>query len=481
MRIRAGVIGADPNIDAALSPAVQAVYNGLSATDRENYLKEYGSWVGTGLRFERLRDDMAFAQDKEKKKEAIDKGKRLIERIVDLQPGRIYLKSYKIQKRLDGAIDNLVATYGDTAVSPEQRKPDLMQKIQSNLLFLESKMYQLREPLLDNGLTFDGRVGTPISLVDHVLPQVGGPGFLPYPDAWAATDEFRVLVLEDFNRNKNSEGSWTREDGQRVYKTEQEGHFREFIEAREYNHGFTLWSGDAPVDEFNMSAVGPTGTFSRRARENKSIGEANVMITQLLTDTKYIRTPDEVFGHLTGIYAKIADWDASMAKEVVTWLSEGLLKFYGSTGPAKIPIIGGIMKSFPDEIRGLVTLPGHLPLIGKPIGKGIKAAVRGIGHIPVVGETLQTTLEDASLYITGSFAQRCFGKRAPVWHAAEMRYFIKNLMQDHGYINPQQAKLLEGRMGARFHDWFIDVADSVAPLLAVVILLWLIKEAAEEA
>ncbi|MDP3941305.1 MAG: hypothetical protein Q8Q49_03250 [bacterium] len=491
MRVLVGEDPADATIGATLSPQAQAIYNGLNEGQKEQYLKEYGNWIGTGLRFEKLRPDMAFEKDEAIKKKAIEKGKHIIGRIVDLQPGRIYLKSYKIQTRLKDDITNLTTMYGDTALPKEKRPAALMQKIQNNLLFLESKMYQYREDLLSRGFSFDGIYGEAITL-EEVKAMIDLNGItLPHPEAWDATDEFRNLIRADFDDNKESKGSWEREagdasyqHGHQVYRTERVGHYGEFIDGREYNHGFTLWSGDAPVDEFNMSAVGPTGAFSRRARENKSIGEANVMISKLLSDIKYIRTPDQLFGHLTGIYSKIADWDATMAKEVVTWLSESVLKFYAASGPSKIPIIGGILKTFPDQIRGIVTLPGHLPLIGKftdkYVDRAVKGTVRGIGKIPVVGKSFENALEDASLYITGSFAQRMYGKRAPVWHASETRYFIKNLMEEHGYIKPHQAKTLVDRMTARTHDWFLDVGGQFAPVLAIVILFWLLKEASED-
>ena len=439
--------------------------------NEDEYIKEYGNWIGTGFRFERLRGDLLSPKEDTKTK-AEEASKRLLGRMVDLQPGRVFFKSYKVQSRLNPALDALAAELGygrstpvDAAVpedKPGRASSIMMQRVSDNLLFLESKMHQMRETLLDDGFTFHGTDGTTAISLDEVLDRVGEAN-LPHadPNDMEATQRFRELMNQDFAEYQDNKGHWEEmpdhgHGKSKEYTSEEEGYHQEFIYNREYNHAFTLWSGDAPVDEFNMAATGPTGGFARRARENQSVGEANQLLTGMLSDLKYIRTPDEAFGHLTKIYSKIADYDAEKAKETVTYLSEGLLKLFGATGLAKIPILGGAIKTWPQAFQGITRGLGKIPVVGKPFGW-------------------------ASEYMTGSAAQMIFDNpRMPVWHATEMRYFIQNLLYEKGYISKPQMKDLANHMTARKLDVNIDLWQTMAPLLSVAILIWLLKESSED-
>lgn len=506
------------------------------------YQNEYSSWIGTGLRLERMRGDLLGIVNGMEEKSTEGKGKlseknqnqitaaeNLLERIAELQPHRLFLKSYKMQKRFDGALldahhghgggDHGHAENGFDAQSFPGRFKAIekqMPQVFDNLHFLETKMLQLREELLGEGYVFDkyGRDdsfpydkdkmhplhGKEITL-DVVLEKIGGPKNLPHKDDWAATQEFRKLVMLDFNHYKDKKGYWTEEHGHKIYKTLEEGQFREFIYAREYNHGFTLWDGDAPKDEFNMAATGPTGGYIRRARENKDVGEANMLITGMFSDLKYMQTPDEAFKHLAEIYSKIQSYDAGMAKETMVYLTEGLLKFYGSTGVTNAPILGMIVENYPGLIPALYKMPYKIPkaiidntamLIPKAILKGMKMAGKKeavdkwdakivamkekLGKIPGVAAA-----KDLDAYFTGSFAQQVFeGKRAAVWRAYDKHYLIQHLLSEHGYITPEQAKYLKGISSGRSIDVGANFVSFFGPFIALAIVLFLLKESTDD-
>src|SRR6185369_8187650 len=71
----------------------------------EKHMDEYTNWVGTGIRFEMLRGDLAkfnSHEDEDQKhfKDALGEAKGLIERMVTLQPNRLYGISPWIRERV---------------------------------------------------------------------------------------------------------------------------------------------------------------------------------------------------------------------------------------------------------------------------------------------------------------------------------------------------------------------------------------------
>jgi hypothetical protein len=520
MRVMSGEI-VDPDDRIQVSNQVQRVFNSLNNDQKARYQNEYSNWIGTGLRLERNRRPNQDSGSGE-----VMESKKVLFSIARLQPGRMFLKSYKMQKRLKGEVD---AWYRSAPVDhndPKMTSAKVLLQVQNNLLFLESKMYQMRDVLLREGYTFDGVenkhdasgklipeladvIGKEITLeVVMERLQVSGEG-LPHPELMDATFKFRDLVLNDFKKNKDATGHWEDPSAHhdahgdahgghhgKKFRSELEGQYQEFIYNREYNHGYTLWSGDAPVDEFDMSATGPTGAFIRRARENKDVGEANGLIIGLLQDLKYIRTPDQAFKHLTEIYGKIQSYDASMAKETVTYLTEGILKFYGSTGLSNTPILGMIVDNYPGLIPALYKAPYTIPnKIITFLPKGVLKTMRIFGANEAVDKWDKKVkdvkdkfkglpgVESAmglDQYFTGSFAQRFYGKQAPVWKAYERHYMIQRLLLEHGYITPEQGKYLKDVSTSRPKDVVAHMTSFFGPFIAMAVVLYLIKEGAEE-
>jgi hypothetical protein len=476
---------------------------------REEYLEEYSRWMGTGLRFELLRYGLDAGDEG-----AIAKGKDLLERIVELQPGRIFLKSIKIQERLAGRIEALNNQHKESisvGEVVEQLRRDyvaanngaepseadmsrfrteaseaghdsrrsisknvMMQKVQENLLHLERLMYNNREQILAKGHTFDGKLeelqGRRRFSLHNVHEWFGeggeggaNPGSLPNPEAWDATQDFMRIMREDFATYADHHGEWHEHGGHRDFTYQEEGYYQEFIQNREYNHAYTLWSGDSPIDEFNMGGTGASGAFARRAGENQSTGEANNMIIGFLGEMGNFQTADEIYNQLSGIYTKIKDYDLSMAKKTVTFLAEAACKMYAATGTANAPLGDLFIDRYwwPKLFDGIGSLATTLKLPGN---KKIKQKMTALG--------------DAT---TGSLAQRLWDNpRAMVWHPTDMRYLIVDKLMKHGKITPEQKNELVNHVTARSWDALFDKANTIGPLLAIAMTIYILKKASED-
>jgi len=259
---------------------------------------EYGKWIGTGLRFEKLRGDLAKLKSKDNKTKqegetAFESAKQLMERIVDLQPQRLYLVSERIRGRL-----NLGMT------------PDEVSKALFGLSTMESTIYARREQLLSQGKTFDT-----LNLDDFydVITDVGEREL---------AKRFAGAVKADFNTN-------------------QEKYWQEFVHDREYTHGFVLWTGDVPVDEFNMVVLGDTGGYARRLRDNKAQTEAFSKEMDLLGNLGNIQEPEQLIAALDEVYKKIAEYDAPKAKNAIADKAIMLLKFYKEASFVDMLPVGG--------------------------------------------------------------------------------------------------------------------------------------------
>ena len=204
-----------------------------------------------------------------------------------LQPHRLYLASREIRGRLD---PNL---------SPEQKQN--ISKILENLSLVENALLAERETLLDNGETFD------TITLDNFF------NIIQDPRERAEAQDFARKVLQDHARNGE------------LYNNE-------FIYKREYKHGFVLWSGDAPVDEFNMAALGPTGGSARRARDNNMQAEAAQEEIKLLMSLRKVKESEEVVEGLMAIYDKIGVYDTRKAKQAIFEKAEGIARTCHAAG-----------------------------------------------------------------------------------------------------------------------------------------------------
>jgi hypothetical protein len=263
---------------------------------------EYANWIGTGLRFEKLRGALANPAKKAEYEAAKVKAENLLERMATLQPHRMYLVSERIRSRL---------YFGGIPMTQDQ-----ISKALFGLSRMESAFYAKREELLNEGKTFDQ-----LSL-DNFYSVITDP------TERALAGRLAFAVKEDFNRNQNL-------------------YWKEFVTDRESTHGFVLWSGDAPVDEFNMVALGDTGGYARRFRDNKAQTEAFGKEMELLGNLKHVQNADQLVAGLEEVYKKIAEYDAPKAKEAVLEKAIMLLKFFKEESFADyLPVYGPLRRLF---------------------------------------------------------------------------------------------------------------------------------------
>lgn len=351
----------------------------------EDYKNEYANWIGTGLRLERLRGDLSNLRSKdskqrEKANSAKAKAEKIIGQMVNLQPHRLYLVSREIRERLD--------------ISDAQKQN--ISKILENLSLVENKLLYERETLLDNGETFETLT------LDRFFDTIEDP------QERADAEGFAQKVRQDYEKNR------------KLYNDE-------FIYKREYKHGFVLWSGDAPVDEFNVAALGPTGGSARRARDNTMQAEAIQEELKLLSNLRKIQEPEEVVEALTAIYDKLSIYDTGKAKQAIFEKAEGIAKFFAADWFTKIPYAGQIMR-----------LAGH-----------------------------------------GSFAQTVYGRSAPVWEASKTRHLFL-LLKNRQLITDEHYKNLQENVFSGNIDVAIDVGGTIAELLAIAMMLYLIEQSLKE-
>lgn len=385
--------------------------------EREVYENEYSNWIGTGARLERIRGRIEDYKEKlasgdkktiEETEEALNSARGILSRMAELQPHRLFSVSEDIRNRIASQIES------------EGWSPSDIEIITGNLQMVESELYRNREALLDRGETF-----STVSLDEFydriIVASRNEQGELIFDDNGnividqAATDiqraqvrRFAEIIKEDFARNGE------------LYE-------KEFITLREYKHGFVLWSGDIPIDEFNVAAIGPTGGFARRARDNKNQSEAAVEEIALLSSLKYIKTPEQAFAALARIYDKVAAYDSGKAKQGTMEKAEGIMKFFMADGVTNIPIMGQALK-----------VAGH-----------------------------------------SSLAQLLYGKTAGVWEAVDRRNFINDL-KNKKLIDARQYKHLEKYCNSSKIDVGVNLASTMSQLLAIAILLYMAQKVASE-
>lgn len=386
---------------------MKARFEEKGLTPSEEQLNEYGKWIGTGLRFERLRGSLANLDNleqrlksneeetRDKAKKALDakkKAPQLIQRIVDLQPARLYLASKTIQDSVQEEIKN-------AGYTKEQ-----INKILENLTLAEAKLFQSREQILDGELK-DKAKGDSFDTVKL-------EGFL----SDATTDATELEQAKRFMEIISND-----------YSAKKDRYWKEFVTNREYEHGFVLWSGDAPVDEFNIAALGPTGGPARRARDNDGQSKAAQAEIKLLTSLKNVKTPEEVVELLLPVYEGIASYDADKAKDAITEKAEGIAKFFGGDWATKIGLPGEILK-----------------LLGR-----------------------------------GSFAQVAYGRTATVWNAGQKRHLFNHLRAK-GMLTQEQYDGLVEKTDATKRDVVGETTILFAQLIAIAIIFYLLEKTAKE-
>ncbi len=454
--------------------------------DRLNeYVKWIGTGLRFELMRSTLTYLDAF-KDKKKQgdaKAAVPKAMELLSHIVDFQPDKIFLKSRKIQARVmpelrkrwqDRVYTKLDGTKVNATVDgifSEDRFEEVLQSTMADLSFMQETIYKNRGKILERGRSFDdmrlldrnGNILFDLDLIydttagavqpmldiarpnpnDEYYEGEGGAQRLKQDtDRYEAlrvqreemrkhiqqqlqtgtVKEFIELMQEDWDTHHGGIEETKRHNGAK--KDNNPSYFEEFIKYREYYHGFVLWSGDAPLDEFHMTSIGPTGSFTMRAGNSLDNYKAAQAGNDLLGNLKNIQTPDQAIPFLQKIYSPIFNYDANHAQEVMGEWAERLLKVYGSDWQYVIPLWGGL--------RGW-------------IGKS-------------------------------AFVQDWYGKRMAIWQAGEKRYLI-DLMKEKGYLS--DAKYNELKVLARARWWWeipVDKLDFPLQLLVLAGFIYVLKK-----
>lgn len=364
----------------------------------EEYLDEYANWMGTGLRLERLRGKLTNYESRDPEKKiasgkAVVKAVGIIERMATLQPHRLYAGSNLIRKRI---LDRLSP---DEKINFEENIEAMLE----DLNLVERTVLERREWLLDQGITFDN-----VSLEDTTNPYLDFFNVIDDPVRRENAKKLSWIVRQDFSANK------------KAYKNE-------FIYKREYTHGFVLWSGDAPLNEFNASALGPTGGFARRARDNTNQAKASVEEIKLLGILGNANSQEQVVQGLKAIYDGVSQYDSGKAKQVIADKVEGIIKFYAADWPSQIPVLGTIL------------------------GKMKRS----------------------------SFAQSVYGKSAMVWQPAEARAFLVKIKDAH-MIDDVQFKELADKGFANHFAVGRDIGVAMAQIMALAFAIYMFEELRKE-
>lgn len=347
------------------------------APSLETYIKyanEYFKWIGTAVRFDTLRttldklskpskgdgealklwerqirkaekktDDAKTEAEKErnadkakikydeyvKKREELEKlenADRIIQRMVKLQPHRLYDKSPDIEKRINERLFTFLHYPDKEHQTPAQKA--VVQKIVDNFYLIENVLFRERERLLDEGKTFDS---DNLSL-DEFLARADIITDDPALHLDAATQraqaiEFRNIFVDDYNTNKDK-------------------YLVELVYRRDYRHGFVLWSGDVPLNEYRLTALGPSGSFVRRARDNKTTGEAATEVFKFMGKLSEFKSLEQMIPFLRVVYDKVAIYSPDRAKDVIADISVGVAKFVAERPTTNIPIWGFFERQF---------------------------------------------------------------------------------------------------------------------------------------
>lgn len=357
----------------------------------QDYLDEYKKWTGTGFRLEKLRSDIEKAMDEEsdmapaKRAEVKEKARQLVGKMVEFQTHRLYLTSNFIRQRVLKRMG--IANEADMT---DPQKADFQQRL-DDLHSVEMAFLKNRERFLNEGRTFD-------SITSADLEQYFGQ-VIADPQRIAKAKELMWQVQQDFINNKDM-------------------YWKEFIEKREYHHGFVLWTGDIPVDEYRMAELGPTGALVRRARDNGHQAKAVTAEGALLENLKNITHPDQLVSGLFQIWTNIDHYDRSKARQAIADKAEGYIKFFKETWTANIPI-WGITRA-----RGL----------------------------------------------NASYARMVYGSNAPAWAPSDIYYFIQRL-EDGRMINEEQANRLRKLTGSTKKKVLVESGVALSQIFAFLFLV----------
>lgn len=381
--------------------------------DDKEYLQEYENWIGTGIRFEGFRGPLEAFRSKEDwdmlKKERADlkekiertpdgeekkkleeelekkvddeKVEHLLQKISELQGYRLWTNSARLRDRLRN-------TEEFKSLTKEQIENAL-----ADLSLVEAAFLKDRENILEKGGTF----------------------------ATASLENY-YQVIKDEGRRKLAKSF--QEAIAADYKSKSELYFEEYIYKRNYRHGFVLWDGDVPKDEFNFTRLAPTGGFARRARDNEHQGKAAGKVLEFMTNVRKMHKMEDVVNAVLEVHNEIALYDANKADTAVMELSQGIIKFFAERTSTKIPGWGVMKRMFDGKI---------------------------------------------------SFAKMVHGKEHMAWSSPQIETFIDQLVNLH-LMKEEDAEKLREMVPASKIDIGLDIGGTILQLL----LYWMITYMAEK-
>lgn len=367
----------------------------------KGYAEEREQWIGTAIKLEKQRRDLEKlkSSDPELRIDGeIARGKAItiIKEMVKFQPHRLYLVSPEIRDRLkgrfsDGDLNNALNDLSlvETAILRDRER----------LIYEEGKKFENLDLTDGNGNGYFRRY-----FEEAIRTESGEPDTERIEKAIA----FAQALKADYNGNT-------------------EKYHDEFIKNREYKHGFVLWTGDAPIDEYNANAVGPTAGFARRARDNQNQTEAFEEEIKMLVSLREIKTPDQAIKALMAVYDKIAIYDGGKAKQAIAEKAKGLAYFFGADTLTNVPVLGQMLEQ---------------------AGKA-------------------------------SVAQMVYGKGSGVWHAAETRYFFNELKNRGMLTKADYAKIAKEGFATKL-DVVMDIGSAAAQLIALAFILYMMQKIAKE-
>lgn len=194
--------------------------------------------------------------------------------------------------------------------------------------------------------------------------------------------------------------------------------FMEDLKDRDWKIPFNLGTDDALFDKFTFAKTGPT-SLARRWRDIKAENDAVTGLGEYLEGMTIYQDQDQIVEALYKVYKAMTNYDGGAARDMVTKLSEGAIKYFGKKWSARLPF-------------------------------GIGTAVSMGGR--------------------ASFAQSAHGRHSMAWDELEIYEFRKKLYT-RGMINHEQEKELVKKAGGGVKEVIVH-AFRTWGMLAVLALLF---------
>lgn len=414
-------------------------------------LNEYGNWVGTAIQLELLHGDLDDYGTKAQKKgaeKARRRGNKIVARMVELQPDRLFLISRHIQKRVLNDSRGLRKLWEQESfingIFDEKKFTGLIRQTTGDLKMLQEDLLRQRDELIERGESFYGggllggkKVALDLSKLDALIEAERPVKQLSETDAAynarvvtfenekvarkRRVEQFMAVIKDDYEKHKSP---WKKGAKTEKYTSYED----EFVTYKDFYHGFVLWTGDAPMEEFKMAAVGTTGAFARAAGNNLLGIKIAEGMTKLMSGNKNARSPEQVVGLISPIYAGVNEIDHDLANTRVMQIADNCLKWFSADWRSSLPFYNWI--------------------------------IRWGGR--------------------ASYAQKMYGKRMPVWYANEKRDFLDRL-KEQGYISLDQFHELVDRHSVRYwRDLPYHSLKTLGELAIAFFIFYVIKKALEK-